>query len=119
MADSNLLIQPLELDPADFPPLPLQPGFLQLVSDELGDTATPADGFDDVVGEGIGIIAALDAGLSALHPTLDETFLEAYLSDTQQVNETIDGYTAALVPVSTAVDDLRIGEWYGSTNTTE
>src|SRR5258708_9707732 len=106
MADSNLLIQPLELDPADFPPLPLQPGFLQLVMDELGDQATPADGFDDVVGEVIGIIAALDAALSALNPTLEDTFAEADTIDAHAVTATVDGFTAALVPVSAAVDEL-------------
>jgi hypothetical protein len=106
MADSDVLIQPLVLDPADFPPLPLQPGFLELVSDELRDSATPADGFDDVVGELIAIVDALDAGLLALNPTLGDTFAEADTIDAQPVSDTVDGFGPALDPTSSAVDDL-------------
>lgn len=108
MADSNLLIQPLELDPADFPPLPLQPGFLQLVTDELGDTATPADGFDDIVSEVIAIVDALEAGLLALNPTLEDTFAEADTIDAQPVSDTVDSFLPAVAVSSTVVDDLGV-----------
>src|SRR5713101_7798223 len=79
MADSDLLIQPLTIDPADFPPLPLQPGFAQLVMDELGDVATPADGFDDVLAEAVGIVDALAGALDSLGGELLDTFAEADL----------------------------------------
>src|SRR6266852_1068172 len=106
MPDSNLLIQPLVLDPADFPALPLDPGFLHLVMDELGDTSTPADGFDDVVGEVIAIVDALDAALTALNPTLGDTFAEADTIDAQPVSDTVDGFLPGLTPSDSAVNDL-------------
>jgi len=76
------------------------------VSDELGDSATPADGFDDVVGEVIGIIAALDAALTALNPTLGDTFAEADTIDAQPVSDTVDGFLPAVAPSDSAVNDL-------------
>src|SRR5713101_1477157 len=79
MAGSKQLIELLVLDPADFPPLPLQPGFAQLVQDELGDVATPADGFDDVLAEAVGIVDALAGALDSLGGELLDTFAEADL----------------------------------------
>jgi len=106
MADSNLLIQPLELDPADFPPLPLQPGFAQLVTDTLGNVATPTDGFDDVMGEAIAIVDALDIALGALALDLLSAFAEADTIDEQPVDTNILGFVASLTPSDAAVDDL-------------
>src|SRR6266851_427144 len=106
MADSNLLIQQLELDPADFPPLPLQPGFAQLVTDTLGNVATPTDGFDDVMGEAIAIVDALDTALGALALDLLSAFAEADTIDALPVSGTVIAFTASLAPSSAAVDDL-------------
>src|SRR5713226_1707614 len=103
MADSNLLIQPLDLDPADFPPLPLQPGFAQLVTDTLGNTATPTDGFDEVMGEVIAIVDALDTALGGLALDLLSAFAEADAIDAAPVSDTAAGFTASLDPSSAAV----------------
>ncbi len=81
MAGSKQLIELLVLDPADFSPLPLQPGFAQLVQDELGDVATPADGFDDVLAEAVGIVDALAGALDSLGGELLDAFAEADLVD--------------------------------------
>jgi hypothetical protein len=102
----NLLIQPLVLDPADFPPLPLQPGFAQLVSDELGDQGTPADGFDDIVGEAIALVDVLDSALGGLGFELLDAFAEADLIDPTPVGDTVAGFTKSLEASSTAVDEL-------------
>ncbi|SRR6266852_5744368 len=108
MADSNLLIQRLELDPADFPPLPLQPGFAQLVTDTLGNVATPTDGFDDVMGEAIAIVDALDTALGGLALDLLSSFAEADAIDAAPVSDTAAGFTASLAPSSAAVDALGV-----------
>src|SRR6266446_6527215 len=112
MADSNLLIQPLELDPADFPPLPLQPGFAQLVTDTLGNVATPTDGFDDVMGEAIAIVDALDTALGLLAADLLDTFAEADTIDAAPVSDNAAGFTASLA-VSSALND-QLGTLLGS-----
>jgi hypothetical protein len=102
----GLLIDPLVLDPAEFPPLPLQPGFAQLVKDELGNVVTSADGFDQAVADAVAVIDALDGILTVMGNDLVDAFLEADLIDPQPVSDTVDGYTASLTPTSSAVDDL-------------
>jgi hypothetical protein len=106
MADSNLLIQPLVLDPADFPPLPLQPGFAQLVQDELGYFATPADGFDDVLAEAVGIVDALAGALESLGGELLDSFAEADLVDPAAAGDNLVTGSAAVGVAGTAVDSL-------------
>src|SRR5260370_4111254 len=101
-----LFTQPVGRVPAAFPPLPLDPGFLQLVSDELQDAALPTDGFDTVFDELVAIVDALDTALGLLNPTLDETFAEALTIDAQPVSDTVDLFTASLVPSDSAVNDL-------------
>jgi hypothetical protein len=106
MAGSQPLIDPLTIDPADFPPLPLDPGFLQLASDELGNAATPADGFDSVLTEVIGIVDTLAGVLDALGAELLFAFAEADLIDPAPVDVTVAGFAASLDVTSTAVDDF-------------
>lgn len=102
----TLLIQPLVLDPADFPPLPLQPGFAQLVSDELGTAATSADGFDDVFAEAVGIVDALAGALDSLGNELLATFADADLVDPTAATDNLVAGAAAVGASSTAVDAL-------------
>src|SRR5712692_726655 len=106
MADSDLLIQPLTIEPADFPPLPLQPGFAQLVMDELGDVATPADGFDEVLAGAVGIVDALDAALGDLGGELLDAFAEADLVDPAAAGDNLVAGQAAVVAAGAAVDGL-------------
>ena len=106
MSNGDLLIQPLEIDPADFPPLPLQPGFSQLVSDELGNAATPTDGFDEVFAEVVAIVDALDSALGTLGDELLAAFGEADTIDAAPVSATADSFTASLGPSDTAVNNL-------------
>ena len=106
MADSDLLIQPLTIEPADFPPLPLQPGFAQLVMDELGDVATPADGFDDVLAEAVGIVDALAGALDSLGGELLDAFAEADLVDPAAAGDNLVAGSAAVGAAGAAVDTL-------------
>ncbi len=106
MADSKQLIELLVLDPADFPPLPLQPGFAQLVMDELGDVATPADGFDDVLAEAVGIVDALAGALDSLGGELLDTFAEADLVDPAAAGDNLVAGEAAVGAAGAAVDSL-------------
>jgi hypothetical protein len=106
MSNGDLLIAPLVLDPADFPPLPLQPGFSQLVNDELGNAATPTDGFDEVFAEVVAIVDALDSALGTLAGELLDAFGEADTIDAQPVSVTADSFTASLAPSDTAVGNL-------------
>jgi NAD(P)-dependent dehydrogenase (short-subunit alcohol dehydrogenase family) len=106
MSNGDLLIEPLEIDPNDFPPLPLQPGFTQLVSDELGNAATPTDGFDEVFAEVVAIVDALDSALSTLGDELAAAFGEADTIDAAPVSATADSFTASLGPSDTAVNNL-------------
>ena len=103
---NDLLIQPLVLDTSDFPPLPLQPGFSQLASDELSNQATPTDGFDDVLAEALAIVDALDAALGVLGSDLLSAFAEADLIDPAPVGDTVAGFTASLGPSDTSVTNL-------------
>src|SRR5713226_4328263 len=106
MADSKQLIELLVLDPADFPPLPLQPGFAQLVMDELGDVATPADGFDDVLAEAVGIVDALAGALDSLGGELLDAFAEADLVDPAAAGDNLVAGEAAVGTAGAAVDTL-------------
>ncbi len=106
MADSSVLIEPLVLDPADFPPLPLQPGFAQLVQDELGTAGTPDDGFDAVFTEVVGIVDALDAALGGLANDLLDAFAEADLVDPAAASDNLVAGTAAVSASSSLVDNL-------------
>jgi len=106
MADSDLLIQPLTIDPADFPPLPLQPGFAQLVQDELGDVATPGDGFDEVLTEALGIVDALAGALDSLGGELLDAFAEADLVDPAAAGDNLVAGQAAVDAAGTAVAGL-------------
>jgi hypothetical protein len=106
MSNGDLLIQPLEIDPSDFPPLPLQPGFTQLVSDELGNAATPTDGFDDVFAEVVAIVDALDSALGTLEGELLRAFVEADTVDARPVSATADHFAASLAPTDAAVNNL-------------
>src|SRR5260370_30692907 len=106
MAGSQQLIELLVLDPAAFPPLPLQPGFAQLVQDELGDVAGPADGFDDVTAELVGIVDALAGELDSLGGELLDAFAEADLVDPAAAGENLVAGEATVVAAGTAVDGL-------------
>src|SRR5216683_2727821 len=106
MAGSKQLIELLVLDPADFPPLPLQPGFAQLVQDELGDVATPADGFDDVLAEAVGIVDALAGALDSLGGELLDAFAEADLVDPAAAGDNLVAGEAAVGAAGAALDGL-------------
>lgn len=104
--NTTLLIDPLVLDPADFPPLPLTPGFAQLVNDELGNAALPTDGFDTVFDELVAIVDGLDQALGVLAGELVSAFGEADTIDAAPVGDTVAGFAGALGVSSTAVDNL-------------
>lgn len=100
------LIEPLVLNPAEFPPLPLKPGFAQLVADELGNAATPADGFDTVFSDLLAVMDTLDAVATALGADLVNAFTEADLIDPGPVAATAAGFTSSLVAPTAAVSAL-------------
>ncbi len=110
MADSKLLIEPLVLDPSDFPPLPLEPGFTQLANDTLGNAATELDGFDSVFADAAAILDALDNALSELGGadggTLDDTFEEILQFDPADAGGHVVEASAAIADAGTNVDKL-------------
>lgn len=114
----DLLIEPLVLDPADFPPLPLEPGFTQLVNDSLGASATPADGFDPVLEDLIAIVDSLDSGLSLLAGAdggdLDTAFEEILALDPTDAGQHVVDLVAALTDEQGNVDNL--GNLLGSSS---
>lgn len=107
---SRVLIQPLNL--ADFPTPTdaLNPGFADLVNNELGDAVTAADGFDAILSELEAIVDALDNGLSILAGadggTLDDTFAEILALDPAPAAQNVADFQAASSAYDTDVDAL-------------
>src|SRR5260370_10113213 len=102
----TVLIKPLVLPTDEFPQLPLDPGFAKLAQDELGNVVTPTDGSADIVAEAIAIVDGVDSALDVLGGGLLDAFAEADLIDAKPVSDTVAGFTASLVPTSSAVDAL-------------
>lgn len=104
------IIQPLDL--ADFAVTPetTNPGFADLVNSEVGDAASPLDGFDDVFAELSALVDALDSGLALLAGadggTLDDTFADILPLDDAPVAQTLADVTAALPDIDAAANDL-------------
>jgi hypothetical protein len=102
----RLLIYPLDL--ADFTPpdLPTQTEFTDLVNQELGDSASAADGFDQVLQDLSDIIDSLEGGLVLLGGAdggdLDDTFIEALEIDPGLPGANLAA-GAALVPAGDAI----------------
>jgi hypothetical protein len=94
------------LDPSIIPPAEQPPGLEQFILDNAGDVATPADGFDQVFLETVGIVDALDSALATLEGDLLAAFAEADAIDAAPVGDTAAGFDASLGVSSTAVDDL-------------
>jgi len=106
VASFPFLIAPLAIDPTDFPPLPLQPGFAQLVTDTLANSATPDDGFDQGVAEVVAIVDQLNTALGGLLTELLGAFAEADLIDDYPVTVNTQAFAASLVPVDASVGEL-------------
>jgi hypothetical protein len=94
------------LEPGDIPPADPPPGLEQFVLDNSPTEGSALDGFDLAFSEAVGIVDALEAALNGLGNDLLLAFTEADAIDATPVGDTVAGYTAALVPVGTAVDDL-------------
>ena len=96
------------LDPGDFIPAQdnANPGFTQLVTDTLGDGATPADGFDQVYADANAIVDAVDAGLGLLDGEYEGTFSDAGAVDPQPFADTATNLQASLAPADAAFGDL-------------
>src|SRR6266849_7889892 len=74
---ADVLIEPLDL--ADFDPsqVPSDPGFTELLNNELGVQATDLDGFNLVFDEAVAIVDALGGALEGLGFALLDAFGEA------------------------------------------
>lgn len=106
MSTKKVLIEPLVVDVSDLPPLPLHPGFADLVGQELGDSGTPADGFDGALSDLTAIVDALESGLVLLGGAdggdLDDTFAEILTLDPGPPGDNLAAALAA-VPVGDAL----------------
>jgi hypothetical protein len=106
----KVLIQPLDL--ADFDPstYPSDPGFADLVNQELTDSGTPADGFDGVWEDLVAIVDALEEGMILLGGAdggdLDDTFAEILELDPTEAGDHVALLSAAIPDVQTNVDNL-------------
>lgn len=100
------LIAPLDL--ADFDPsvFSSNPGFTDMVNQELGNAATPDDGFEPVFEELVGIVDSLDTGLALLGGadggTLDDTFEEILTLDDGPPHDNLVAATGD-IPVGDAI----------------
>lgn len=94
------------LDPADFPTADQPPLLEQFIEANAPTDATPLDGFDSVFTEAVGLVDAFDALLGGLAGELLSAFTEADLIDPTSAGDTVAGFTATLVPISSGVDDL-------------
>lgn len=96
------------LDPGDFIPAEdnANPGFTQLVTDTLGEGATPADGFDQVYADAQSIADAVDAGLGLLDGEYEGAFSDAGAVDPQPFADTAANVHASLAPADAAFADL-------------
>lgn len=92
----KLLIQPLDLSQFDQTLTPSNPGFGDLATSELGDSADPSDGFDQVVSDALGLIDSLDTATAAADNDLITilSLLDAALL--QQADQHLDDYTATV-----------------------
>lgn len=104
------IIQPLDLADLAVTPDTTNPGFADLVTSEVGDAASPLDGFDDVFAELSALVDALDSGLALLAGadggTLDDTFADILPLDDAPVAQTLADVTAALPDIDAAANDL-------------
>jgi hypothetical protein len=107
---NDLLIQPLDL--AEFTPSPTEvdPGFLSLFNDTVGNVGAPDDGFEEVQAELQAIVDSLDNALSLLSGqeggTLDEAFVEILQLDPTGPDENLADYTSTLPAIGANVDAL-------------
>src|SRR6266849_6202289 len=93
---ADVLIQPLDL--ADFDPsqVPTDPGFTQLLNNELGIQATDLDGFNLVFDEAVAIVDALGGALEGLGFALVDAFGEADTIDEAPLGEHLTALTGQL-----------------------
>src|SRR5438445_13444710 len=101
---ADVLIEPLDL--ADFDPsqVPSDPGFTELLNNELGVQATDLDGFGLVFDEAVAIVDALGGALEGLAFALLDSFAEADTIDEASLGGDIGTFTAggAAGPAGTA-----------------
>ncbi len=106
----KVLIQPLDLGDFDPSTYPSDPGFTDLVNQELSDSGTPADGFDGVWEDLVAIVDALEQGYVLLGGAdggdLDDTFAEILELDPTEAGEHVTLLSAAIPDVETHVDNL-------------
>lgn len=109
MSGDNL-IDPLSPLITDDIQLPLQPDFSSLVSDSLGNSADPTDGFDQVLADLISIVDGLEGGLIALGGAdggdLDDTFVDILALDSDAPGVDVANLSAAIPDVQTNADNL-------------
>jgi hypothetical protein len=104
------IIQPLNLADFEISEDTSNPGFTELFNSQVGDAASPLDGFDDLITEVTGLIDSLDSGLAALGGAeggdLDDTFAEILTLDPEPVAQTLADVTAAMPAIDAAANEL-------------
>ena len=91
----KLLIEPLDLSQFTTEQ-PTTPGFTDLATSLLGDSASDADGFDSAVGDVLGVVDALDRAASAMDADLDAILLLLAESDTGAAEQHLVDYQSTI-----------------------
>ncbi len=107
---AKVLIQPLDLSNFDPSTYPSDPGFADLVTQELGDSGTLSDGFDTVWEDLVAIVDALEEGMILLGGAdggdLDDTFADILTVDPTEAGDHVAQLSAAIPDVEGHVDNL-------------
>src|SRR5713226_120967 len=102
----DVLIEPLDL--ADFDPaqVPSDPGFTELLNNELGIQATDLDGFNLVFDEAVAIVDALGGALEGLGFALLDSFAEADTINEAPLAGDIGTFTAGVAVGQAVTSDV-------------
>lgn len=102
----KLLIDPIDL--SQFTPDPTSnPGFTDLATSALGDSADPSDGFDQVVSDTLGILDAWDALATAQDADLDAILALLNTSDPAPIGVELDAFGGAQPTGQAFLDDIN------------
>jgi hypothetical protein len=100
----KLLIDPLDLSQFT-PDTTSNPGFTDLATSALGDSASDADGWDDAVSDGLGLVDALDRATAAMDADLDAILALLAESDTGAAEQHLVDYQATIPAGEQLVSD--------------
>jgi hypothetical protein len=102
----KLLIEPLDLSQFT-PDTTSNPGFTDLATSALGDSASDADGWDDAVSDGLGLVDALDRATAAMDQDLDAILLLLAESDTGAAEQHLVDYQSTIPAGEQLVADAQ------------